>query len=29
MELHSGITIFASSLKRSQEFYGTALAMTL
>ena len=29
MELRSGITIFAASLARSQEFYGTALAMTL
>jgi predicted enzyme related to lactoylglutathione lyase len=29
MVLRSGITIFASSLPRSQEFYGTALDMAL
>ena len=29
MQLRSGITIFAASLPRSQEFFGTALAMTL
>ena len=29
MRLTSGITIFASSLARAREFYGTALAMAL
>lgn len=29
MELRSGITIFASSLERSQEFYGRSLGMQL
>jgi predicted enzyme related to lactoylglutathione lyase len=29
MELHSGITIFASSLAVSEEFYGSGLAMAL
>jgi predicted enzyme related to lactoylglutathione lyase len=29
MRLHSGITIFASSMEEAEEFYGTALAMAL